>query len=263
MKSFRNVAVPALGLFGFFFVMRFFFAYVPIYYEGLGFTPFQIGCLMAAFPLSSLFLSLPLGALSDRYTPKRFAVFGLLLFEIGLIFFGNLKGFYRLLSLIIVGGVGGALFRISCASIFYKSIGENSHGKKFGVINSGLMLGFGAGPFVGGYLLKHGGFEVFFSIGPFLLLPVVLISLFLVNTKTHKQNSFSLNQVLFRKEVIIFLLLIFLFCLHIGSEIVWFSLFLKDKIHLGEEMIGAVYKALVGGLALPRLFSPWEYSPAP
>lgn len=257
--------IPSLVLGGFFFTLRLFFAYVPIYYESLGFIPIQIGVLMATFPLSSVFLSLPFGRLTDRYTQKGLTILGLILFWAFSFLFGYVRDLWAILFVVVAGSVGATLFRISCFSLFYKSTPSGGEGKRFGVVNSGLLIGFGTGPFVGGYLLKYIDFESFFKVVPLFLIPSLLLSLLLKEERVEFKRDSNLKALLLKKEVIAFLVLIFIFSLHIGVENVWLSIFLKEEIQMREEMIGVVYfavgitlgvSALITGFLVDRMKRP-------
>jgi MFS family permease len=250
----RDIIILSIISGGYFFTMRLLFAFLPIYFQEIGFLPSQIGALMAVFPLSTLFLILPFGILTDRFQPKGLIVIGFLLFQFCLIVFKYFTFFYLLLGIMLIGGIGGTLLRVSSDSLFYKTIGDRGRGWRFGVLDSCLTLGFGLGPFVGGFVLRFGGFDMLLSVAPLTLIPFLAICLFLKEGGSSETSPYK-SSLSWRIQPGVFLLLCiaFMFALHIGVENVWLSLWLKDEFGLRETQIGSIYLGIGFTLSISSL----------
>lgn len=216
-------------------------AYVPIYFTSLGFTHFEISILLSIFPLVSLVLMIPLGIFSDRLPPKRLVAASLGLFAILLLGLRQTDEFWSILFCFIIGGIGDSLLRISCMSLYYKTLGSRNKGKKMGFFMGFGLLGYGIGPLLGGYLLTISDMNFLFWIILLALAPLLLLSLFLQDIEPIKFGLVDYRKDIANKEVIVLVILTFLVSLHLGVERTCFSLFMKEDIGLTESSIGTIF----------------------
>ena len=175
----KRFVIPGVMFFGYTSLLWAILAYIPIYFTDLGFSHFEISILLSIFPLVSLVLMLPFGIFSDKLSPKKLVIISLVLFAAFLLGLRQTEGFWSLLFLFIIGGIGDSLFRISNMSLYYKTLGDTNKGKKLGFFMGFGLLGYGIGPLLGGYLLT--GFDMNFLLWVILLIlaPFFILSFFL------------------------------------------------------------------------------------
>ncbi|MGD8989586.1 MAG: MFS transporter, partial [Syntrophobacterales bacterium] len=133
-------------------------SFLPIYMKAQGIADGEIGSILGLVSISALVLMLPLGVLSDLLSPRRLVLFGgciFLLFAAGML---TAKVYWQFLMVAPLGGMAGSAFYIVLYALFLKVIDRNSVGKKIAFYQSGMYLGFGVGPAIGGLLVREGGF---------------------------------------------------------------------------------------------------------
>ncbi len=152
----------------------------------------------------------------------------------------------------MIGGVGGSLFRISCSALYYKVLGETNKGAKLGFFSGMGLLGYGLGPLFAGHFT---GIELDMDFillrAIWVLLPLLLLSLFLEDVKPAKIYLREYWRDIQRKDVIILASLGFLLALHIGAEQTSFSLFLETHVNLTMDSIGMMFCFI--GIAIASL----------
>ncbi len=177
----RTYALPSFLFLGYMSTLWMVLAFIPIYLTDLGFSHLQIGILISTFPLASLILMFPFGIFSDRLSPKKLIIVG---FAMMAIFFLGLRyagGFWSHLALFVLAGTGGALFRVSLFSLYYKFLGEQNKGAKLGIFMGVGLLGYGLGPFVGGFLFLRVGLDSLLLISTLLVVGGALFNYCLVS----------------------------------------------------------------------------------
>lgn len=104
--------------------------------------------LATAFSLASSLLQPLAGYLADRYGRRIFAVVGPLASGVFLSAMGMAPSFWVLLALLILGGLGSALFHPPGASYATQGGRGRSRGLRFSVFSFGGAAGFALGPLV-------------------------------------------------------------------------------------------------------------------
>lgn len=79
---------------------------LPLYASQAGFGPAQLGALLGAFPLSAAAAALLSGPVSDFYGRKNLLLLGLSVLAVSLLLHGVANGFYPLLVLRSIAGLG-------------------------------------------------------------------------------------------------------------------------------------------------------------
>jgi len=249
----RKFGLPSLLFFGYMCTLWMVLAYIPIYLTDLGFSHLQIGILISVFPLSSLLLVIPFGIFSDKVSPKPLVSSGLALFALFLLGLRYGQGFWEILLVFLLGGIGGSLFLISCSSLYYKFLGEGDRGRKLGFFMGLGLLGYGLGPLSGGHLLEGSDMDSLLWIAFLVLLPFLGLSFLLKDVKPIEFELVAYRGDIARKEVIVLAALTFLVALHMGTEQTSFSLLLKKDIGLTETSIGTMFCFIgitIGGLTI-------------
>ena len=256
MKSFiepgRQFALPSLLMFGYFYFLWMVMAYIPLYLvDDLGLGHLEVSVLVSVFPLCSLLLLVPFGVASDKMPPKRMVTTGLAF--LGAFLFGMryATGFGELLLLFILGGIGAALFVISCSALYYKFLGEANRGRKLGFFSGIGVYGYGLGPLTGGVLLESYEMSTLFSVSLSILALFLLLSFLLKDIEPARFSLREYRADIGRRGVVVLALLTFILALHLGTEQTCFSLFLKHEVGLAEDSIGTMF--LYIGLAVGTL----------
>jgi MFS family permease len=248
----RRYALPCFLFLGYTLTLWIILAFIPLYLtDEVGLCHMEIGILLATFPIASLLLMFPFGVFSDRLPPKKLVILGLIIFAVFLIGLRHVSGFGGLLAFFFIGGIGGALFRISCLSLYYKLIGEEHKGRKLGFFMGIGLLGYGLGPLIGGQLLMGMDMHSLLLIAFFILLVPLFFSLFLEETKPVKFEIGFYRKDIMKKEVLILVAMVFALATHLGAEQTSLSLFLEHDVGLRENSIGMMFCFI--GLAIGSL----------
>lgn len=238
----RIYALPCFLFLGYTTTLWFILAYIPLYLvDELGFSHLEIGILLSTLPLTSLLLIFPLGIFSDRLSPKKLAIAGLVISAIFLLGLRYVTGFWGFLLLFIIGGIGGSLFRISLSALYYKFLGEENKGRKLGFFTGFGLLGYGLGPLFGGSLFARLGMPSLLLVAICILIVPLFLSLFLKDAKPTKFDLREYRKDIFKKEVIILAALVFILATHLGAEQTSLSLFLKHNAGLPDNLIGVMF----------------------
>jgi MFS family permease len=125
-------------------------SYFPYYAASLGAELWFIGSFIAAFLVTSAFLSQPFGSLSDRIGRKKLIQAGL----IADVFLGTLTGLISnwpsLLILRALNGVATAAVRPAAESSLVDQVPKSRRGEAMGFFFTATMLGWFIGPVFGG-----------------------------------------------------------------------------------------------------------------
>ena len=237
----QRYVFPALIYFGYMQSLWLILAYIPLYLESLGFTHLQISFLISLFSLFPLLLVIPFGVFSDRVSPKRLVILGLLLLSLFSLLVRFFESFRAFLILFVMGGLGTSIFLVSCSSLYYKILGKGNRGKKIGFFSSIGMFGYGIGPFWGSVLLNAVSLQDLFTIIFFMILPFLGLSFFLLDVKPEPFRLSMYRKDLSRYEVLILVAITFLIAIHFGAERTSLSLFLKFNAGVAENRIGIIF----------------------
>lgn len=228
-------------------------AYYPVYFNKLGISDNRIGILISVISFATLVLVFPFGVLSDRTLPKTLLRIGAFLLAISniLIVFNN--DFYFLLTVVTVGGIGSSLFVITLYSLFFKQLSDVRRGVRISLFTFGAALGFGIGPFIGGFIIKYNDISnVFVLTG---ILNFVLF--FLVSTlKSSQPIKFRLNMYkedIFKPKVLFVIIVVFVTSSHFGVEKTCLSLFMTKNIGLSSVKVGTIFMCVGVWIAILNL----------
>lgn len=214
--------------------------YLPLYFSGLGFSGLRIGFLLSLFAITSLFSSFLVGLLSDRLPARHLSTCSFILLIICFISLSAVDGFRIIALLLFIGGLGNNIADLSMTSFVLKVSDRREGGKRLGVFNGLKTLAAGLGALSGGLLIAQLTFQkVFFLLGCAFLLPILLTSL-IRKIPTFNYSLGHYRGDLRKKEILFFLMLIFVFTLHWGAEGTSYSLLLKERFLLSQRSI-AVY----------------------
>lgn len=136
----------------------------PLIRDQLHLSATQIGLLMSAFFWSYVPAQFLAGWLADRINPYRTLAFGSALWSISTAAAGLANGFYSLLALRMVLGLGESAAFPCSSKLLASHLPLHRLGKANGFIMIGLALGPAFGTFVGGQLIAEVGWRSVFVL---------------------------------------------------------------------------------------------------
>ena len=218
-------------------------AHLPVLLKMYGLTDIQIGLAIGLFALASMTLMLPMGVLSDIFSPKRTILSGSLLFIIYFALLMVARTPALLLIVIIIGGIGTAALVVVTEALYLKMFGQEQRGKRIALYQLCTYLGFGLGPLTGGIIVQHQPQMLFTAAlaGSLLLL---VMCLFLAD---HEITPFSFKMYgrdLHRFKPVLLMACIFVIGTHFGVEQTSISLLMKDTLHFSSRQIGYLFAGL-------------------
>jgi len=243
-------AVFFLSYFLHFFTFWMVLAYLPLLLESYGFADQQIGFAIGLNSLSSILLVLPLGVLSDYFSPKRTLTLGAVCYSAYFLLLVTLKDFASICLVLVIGGVGAAAVRVILTSLYLKLMGGTGRGKKVAFLQLGGYLGFGLGPLVGGYVYETFGAGLMIK-GAWTLSIVIIVLTQLLKDPPPVVFSFRDYRRDIKEPNVLFLVaVVFVLGTHFGAEQTSISLLMKDIIGLTKREIGVIFFVLGAWMAL-------------
>ena len=241
LNFFRRYIVPCLASFLQATFLWAILTYITIYWVDLGYSHLQVGILIAVFPLVSLALMIPFGVFVDRISPKKMVIASQFIFALAITGLMMTQDFWMTMLLLALGGAGSALFNNALPALFYKTLGTSIRGLKLGFFTAGILVGYGLGSLLGGYIYTGFDMNAIFLFSLVGTVPMVVLCLFLADVPGTRIKISAYRADLSSKSVLVFVILVFAFSLHAGAEQSSFSLFLNKEINLDMESVGWLF----------------------
>jgi MFS family permease len=152
-------------------------------------VPILVGLLISLYGIINSALQPFTGALSDKIgSRKRMIQLGLLLMCLGTLGFVVATRFFHLVALRALQGVGVAITIPASMALMAAITRKETRGGSMGVYSTLRMVGFAAGPIIGGFLQVHFGFNAAFYVGSaFLLLAILLVQIWVKDVPVNHQ----------------------------------------------------------------------------
>jgi MFS family permease len=168
------------------------FIVIPLYVAALPAPWFHIpesvrvGILISLYGIVNSALQPVTGAMSDHYRRRKvFILAGLLVMAVATFLFIFATRFVDLLVLRSVQGIGLALTLPASMALMAQSTQKSSRGGAMGIYSTMRIVGFGAGPLIGGALHVRYGFNATFVVGTgFVVLGMILVQLWVPEERT-------------------------------------------------------------------------------
>ncbi|SDK02113.1 MFS transporter [Natronorubrum texcoconense] len=129
-------------------------------------TTAQLGLLVTAIYLPTLFLQIPLGELVDRIGAKRILVGGLVVTSLGVSLSGLATGYWMLLAFAFLSGIGQSVFHPADYAFLESVTTSENQGTAFSLHTFGGFAGFAAAPvLVGGIGIRYGWQPALLAVG--------------------------------------------------------------------------------------------------
>lgn len=241
LSFFRRYTAPCLVAFLGSTLLWAILTYITIYWVDMGYSHLQVGILIAVFPLVSLALMIPFGVFVDRISPKKLILASQFIFALSIAGLMMTQDFWLTMLLLAVGGAGNALFNNALPALFYKTLGSSIRGLKLGFFTAGILVGYGLGSLLGGYIYTDFDMNAIFLFALIGTVPMLLLCLFLADVPGTRIKLSDYRADLSSKSVLVFVILVFAFSLHAGAEQSSFSLFLNKDIGMDKESVGWLY----------------------
>ena len=172
------------------FILKFFYSWMVIYgtiylHENIGFSWQQIGIIFAIMLTPFVFLSYPLGKLSDKMGEKKILIYGFLfaILAVILIPFIEIKSLALFAFILFISRIGAATIEVMSESYFFKKVKEEEADEIEFFRNTG-PLSFIVGPIIATIALQFiPDFSYLFFILGAILMIGLLISLRLRDVK--------------------------------------------------------------------------------
>ncbi len=236
------------------FIYSLFWVFVPIFLAEQGFSGYHIGLFIGIANFMAIITTLPAGIANDRIKSKKMILYAIIfssLYYVGLLTITNA---IILAFVFICGGLGRNLFNVSIDSLAYRSLDRKKTPTQLGKYVSFVVFAEIIGFMIGGNIINSYGFDNTLKVIIIMLIITGFASLFLPITHTFKFKLFEYKKDIFRKEVLMFIAVVFLFTLHYGAEATSYSLFLKTRFALNMGEIGMFIGGAVIFLALSALY---------
>ncbi len=146
-----TIAVMGLG-----FIIPLF----PVYVSQKGATNFQLGLIVSGFTISQFVVQPFFGGLSDRYGRKAFMVVGLACYGIVASLYVVAESLTQVFLVRLLHGVGAGMIWPALSAFVIDESPADRRGESIGFISAMEMLGFAAGPLLGGFLYSMGGMNL-------------------------------------------------------------------------------------------------------
>jgi len=143
---------------------------------GSAFTldPVTMGWVTSAYILTAAVCIIPFGKLADIYGRKRLFLLGTIIFTLGSLFAALSWSGPAIIAARFVQGLGGSLIFSTSIAIVTAVFPPGERGRAIGLITATVYAGLSVGPFLGGILTQHFGWQSIFLVNvPFGILVII------------------------------------------------------------------------------------------
>jgi EmrB/QacA subfamily drug resistance transporter len=142
--------------------------------------PVTMGWVTSAYVLTAAVCIIPFGKLADMYGRKRLFLLGTIIFTLGSLFAALSWSGSALIAARIVQGLGGSLIFSTSIAIVTAVFPPGERGRAIGIITATVYAGLSVGPFLGGILTQHLGWESIFLVNvPIGILVIIAILVYI------------------------------------------------------------------------------------
>jgi len=153
---------------------------MPNYASDLGASGIYIGLIYSSFSLSRAALQTPIGRLADTYSKKKIIVAGLVVYAVISVVYTYVMSPEMLIVVRFFHGVGSSMMMPVAMAYAMNLTPKGEEGKYMGYLNTALFSGFGAGPFIGGYIYENYSTNMVFNTMTVLVLISLALTILLV-----------------------------------------------------------------------------------
>ncbi|MGZ5382764.1 MAG: MFS transporter [Acidimicrobiia bacterium] len=219
---------------------------IPLYAREFGVSYTAAGALITGFALARLMFSLLGGVAGDRYGARRISIGGALLLTVSSVTAALAPSYGALLASRFVEGMGSAILATTASQYLMQTSPKERLGRTMALYQTGLLVGFAIGPFIGGRLAEMGDFRTpFWAYSILGLVVAVLVTVFITDLppsgKTARESFRATGNMLKMPSFRVILFVAFsLFVMRGGARITLFPLFGSEVVGLSPSQIGDV-----------------------
>ncbi|HEX3121100.1 MAG TPA: MFS transporter [Candidatus Acidoferrum sp.] len=136
----------------------------PLLKEDLHLSASQLGILLSAFFWTYAPFQIVSGWLVDKFNVNWLLALGLLIWSVATLTTGLLHGFALMFVVRLILGVGESVAYPSYSKVIAKHFPESQRGRANGMVSAGWAGGPALGTLVGGLLVAHVGWRLFFIV---------------------------------------------------------------------------------------------------
>jgi MFS family permease len=137
---------------------------VPLIQDQLGLSDTQIGVLLSGFYYSYVAMMLPAGWLGERYGSQRILAAGLAIWSLATLLTGAASGFWSLLLLRLLLGIGESAAFPCSSQLFASQLRPAQLDMANGVLGFAYLVGPAIGTVLGGLLMPRYGWRAVFVL---------------------------------------------------------------------------------------------------
>lgn len=137
---------------------------VPLIHQELGLSSTQLGFLLSAFYYSYVAAMIPAGWLAERYGPNRVLAAGIAIWSVATLLTGFASGFWSLLVLRLLLGLGESAGFPSASLLFARGLQLSQIDFANGVLGFSYLVGPSIGTLLGGILMPVYGWRAVFLV---------------------------------------------------------------------------------------------------
>lgn len=218
---------------------------IPNYASDLGATGIYIGLIYSSFSLSRAILQTPIGRLADTYSKKKIITAGLALYAIVSIAYTYANSPETLILIRVLHGVGSSMMMPVAMAYGINLTPAGEEGKYMGYMNTALFTGFGAGPFIGGYIYENYSTRIVFNtMTGMIAISLILTQLFVPDEETlgtkKKTNPVPIREILANRTLSSILIYRAVNALGRGTIMSFLPIFAVQIIGLSGTSIGVI-----------------------
>jgi MFS family permease len=205
--------------------------FIPLYFDGLGFSGVQTGIYFTFASIATIILSLPMGVSTDKKPIAYIFMLSFLLAALsytGLLFF---ESFIIFCMFAFLGSFGTRFFVTGREAMFFKITDRNSP-VKASHFNMIVMSFTGFGMIIGGLIISGFSFWPVFLIAALANIVLMGLSYFIPRTETAVIKLAEYKRELLKPRVLFIIFIFFLTSLHWGAETIAYPRFLRYNFGL-------------------------------
>jgi predicted MFS family arabinose efflux permease len=241
------------------------FFFWGIYFASIGLSGIEIGTFFSVNSFASIVTILPSGLSNDRFKSKTLISIALVMTAVFYFGMASTTSFPLLLILAVLTGVAYKIYDSSSDSLFYRTAETENFNKHLGIFQSLNYLTISLGTMLTGYIIGSNidYKNIFIGVAIIFLLLAIIAIFILPKNSTTKFEIIHYKKDIFKKDVLIFLLVIILFATHFGVEGTSYGLFLKETLKLSSLQTGlymglAILPMAIRTLIISKKLKNWK-----
>jgi len=218
---------------------------MPNYASDLGASGIYIGLIYSSFSFSRVILQTPIGRLADTFSKKKIIVAGLIMYTIISVVYTYVTSPEMLILVRVFHGVGSSMMMPVAMAYAMNLTPKGEEGKYMGYMNTALFSGFGAGPFIGGYIYENYSTRMVFNTMSVLVAISLVLTILLVPDEESlgmkpRQSPVPIREILGNKTLSSILIYRAVNALGRGTIMSFLPLFAVQILGLSSTNIGII-----------------------